>query len=94
MVQAQKQHPAVRQADIVSAATLSTQPLVLGAWLKPGTHVDLVGAYTPERRESDDEAVPLDGTLSDDRYATMLAEQDLILTIIQQQGGNTEKFNV
>ncbi|MBL8705789.1 MAG: ornithine cyclodeaminase family protein [Rhodospirillales bacterium] len=48
---------AVRQADIVSAATLSTQPLVRGAWLKPGTHVDLVGAYTPERRESDDEAV-------------------------------------
>ncbi len=48
---------AVRLADIVSAATLSTQPLVLGAWLKPGTHVDLVGAYTPERRESDDEAV-------------------------------------
>lgn len=48
---------AVRLADIVSAATLSTQPLVLGAWLKPGAHVDLVGAYTPERRESDDEAV-------------------------------------
>lgn len=47
----------MRQADIVSAATLSTQPLVRGAWLKPGTHVDLVGAYTPERRESDDEAV-------------------------------------
>lgn len=48
---------AVRQADIVSAATLSTQPLVKGAWLRPGAHVDLVGAYTPERRESDDEAV-------------------------------------
>ena len=48
---------AVRQADIVTAATLSTQPLVKGAWLKPGAHVDLVGAYTPERRESDDEAV-------------------------------------
>ncbi len=48
---------AVRQADIVCAATLSTEPLVRGMWLKPGTHVDLVGAYTPERRESDDEAV-------------------------------------
>lgn len=48
---------AVRQADIVSAATLSTEPLVKGQWLSPGTHVDLVGAYTPERRESDDEAV-------------------------------------
>lgn len=48
---------AVRQADIVSAATLSTEPLVKGQWLSPGAHVDLVGAYTPERRESDDEAV-------------------------------------
>lgn len=48
---------AVRQADIVSAATLSTEPLVRGTWLKPGAHVDLVGAYSPDRRESDDEAV-------------------------------------
>jgi len=47
----------VRGADIVSAATLATEPLVRGQWLSPGTHVDLVGAYTPERRESDDEAV-------------------------------------
>ncbi|MCK6451833.1 MAG: ornithine cyclodeaminase family protein [Alphaproteobacteria bacterium] len=48
---------AIRQADIVSSATLSKEPLVRGAWLKPGSHVDLVGAYTPEMRESDDEAV-------------------------------------
>lgn len=48
---------AVRSADIVSCATLSTTPLVKGAWLKPGAHLDLVGAYLPEMRESDDEAV-------------------------------------
>jgi ornithine cyclodeaminase len=48
---------AIGEADIVSAATLATEPLVRGKWLKPGTHVDLVGAYTPERRESDDETV-------------------------------------
>ncbi len=48
---------AVRLADIVSCATLSTAPLVKGAWLKPGAHLDLVGAYLPEMRESDDEAV-------------------------------------
>jgi ornithine cyclodeaminase len=47
----------VRDADIVSAATMSHEPLVLGAWLKPGTHVDLVGAYTPAMREADDEAI-------------------------------------
>ncbi len=48
---------AVRAADVVSCATLSEEPLVRGAWLKKGAHVDLVGAYTPKMRESDDEAV-------------------------------------
>src|SRR5260370_1109260 len=48
---------AVRAADIVSCATLSKAPLVEGAWLREGQHIDLVGAYTPEMRESDDEAV-------------------------------------
>jgi ornithine cyclodeaminase len=44
-------------ADIVSSATISPQPLVKGALLRPGTHVDLVGAFTPALRESDDEAI-------------------------------------
>ena len=44
-------------ADIVSVATLAKEPLVRGAWLKPGTHVDLVGAYTPEMREADDDTI-------------------------------------
>jgi ornithine cyclodeaminase len=44
----------VRQADIVSCATLSTEPLVRGDWLRPGTHVDLVGAFTPAMRETDE----------------------------------------
>jgi ornithine cyclodeaminase len=48
---------AIREADVISAATMATEPLVRGAWLKPGTHVDLVGAYQPTMREADDEAV-------------------------------------
>jgi alanine dehydrogenase len=48
---------AVRWADIVSCATLSQKPLVLGTWLKPGQHLDLVGAFTPQMAECDDEAV-------------------------------------
>jgi alanine dehydrogenase len=48
---------AVRWADIVSCATLSRQPLVHGAWLRAGQHVDLVGAFTPQMREADDEAI-------------------------------------
>lgn len=49
--------PAVRQADIVSAATLSSEALIRGAWLSPGCHVDCVGAYRPTMRETDDEVV-------------------------------------
>lgn len=48
---------AVRQADIVSCATLSREPLVRGEWLRPGTHLDLIGGFTPAMRETDDEAV-------------------------------------
>lgn len=48
---------AVRKADIVSTATISSQPLIRGAWLRPGTHVDCVGAYRPSMRETDDEVV-------------------------------------
>src|SRR3954469_25687239 len=48
---------AVRQADLVSCATLSTQPLVPGAWLKSGAHLDLVGAFNLKMREADDEAL-------------------------------------
>lgn len=48
---------AVAEADIVSCATLSKEPLIEGDWLHEGQHIDLVGAYTPEMRESDDEAV-------------------------------------
>lgn len=45
---------AVRSADIVSVATLSKAPLILGADVRPGTHVDLVGGFTPVMREADD----------------------------------------
>lgn len=48
---------AVASADIVSAATLSRAPLIEGKWLKPGTHLDLVGAYAPIMRETDADAV-------------------------------------
>lgn len=44
---------AVRQADIVSCATLSTVPLVHGAWLQPGTHLDLIGSFKPDMIETD-----------------------------------------
>jgi ornithine cyclodeaminase len=48
---------AIGIADVISVATLSREPLVRGDWLKPGAHLDLVGAYSPAMRESDDKAV-------------------------------------
>jgi ornithine cyclodeaminase/alanine dehydrogenase-like protein (mu-crystallin family) len=45
---------AVRQADIVSCATLSTEPLIRADWLKPGAHLDLIGSFTPQMREAED----------------------------------------
>ncbi len=45
---------AVRAADIVSCATLSTVPLIAGSWLQTASHLDLIGSFTPEMREADD----------------------------------------
>jgi len=47
----------ISEVDIVSCATLSKTPLVLGAYLKPGQHIDLVGAYRPTMRETDDDTI-------------------------------------
>jgi len=48
---------AVRGADIITSATMSTAPLIQGAWLQPGQHIDLIGAYRPDMREVDDDAL-------------------------------------
>lgn len=48
---------AVESADIITCATMSTEPLIKGAWLRPGQHVDLIGAYRPDMREVDDAAL-------------------------------------
>lgn len=48
---------AVRQAEIIGSATMATEPLIIGAWLQPGQHLDLIGAYRPDMREVDDKAL-------------------------------------
>ena len=47
----------VASADIVSCATLASRPLIAGRWLRPGMHLDLIGAYRPDMREADSEAM-------------------------------------
>ncbi|HEY0942082.1 MAG TPA: hypothetical protein VGE08_18475 [Steroidobacter sp.] len=48
---------AVAEADIVSAVTRATEPVIKGEWLRPGVHVDLVGGYRPDMREIDDDGI-------------------------------------
>ena len=72
---------AVTQADIVSCATLSRVPLVEGAWLREGQHIDLVGAYTPEMRESDDAAVRRARIHVDTRAGATREAGDIVLPI-------------
>lgn len=64
---------AVAGADIVSCATLSTVPLVHGAWLRPGTHLDLIGGFTPAMRESDDKCFRVSTVFVDTEEAPMKA---------------------
>lgn len=72
---------AVGWADIVSSATISDAPLVKGKFLKPGTHVDLVGAFTPDLRESDDEAVARARVYVDTRAGATKEAGDIVLAI-------------
>ncbi|MEO8668145.1 MAG: ornithine cyclodeaminase family protein [Bauldia sp.] len=69
---------AVGDADIVSVATLSAEPLVRGAWLMPGTHVDLVGAFTPAMREADDETVRRARVYVDTRAGALKEAGDIV----------------
>ena len=69
---------AVRQAHIVSTVTLATAPLVQGDWLQPGTHLDLVGAFRPDMRESDDEAVRRTSVFVDTREGACTEGGDIV----------------
>jgi ornithine cyclodeaminase len=72
---------AVQEADIVSCATLSATPLIFGEWLKPGIHVDLVGAFRPDTRESDDEAVRRSSVFVDTRAGATKEAGDIVIPI-------------
>jgi ornithine cyclodeaminase len=69
---------AVASADIISCATLSRDPLVEGSWLRDGQHVDLVGAYTPQMRESDDAAIARARVYVDTRAGAQKEAGDIV----------------
>lgn len=69
---------AARHADVISCATLSENPLIRGAWLKPGAHLDLIGAFKPSMRESDDEAVRRADIYVDTREGALAEAGDIV----------------
>lgn len=62
---------AVGAADLVCTATGTIEPIIAGAWLKPGTHLDLVGAYKADMREADDEAIRKSSVFVNARSSTV-----------------------
>lgn len=62
---------AVASADIVATATMSSEPVLRGAWLRPGTHVDLIGAYRKDMREADDDVLRRGRLFVDARHTTV-----------------------
>lgn len=69
---------AVHGADIISCATLSKEPLIRGHWLKLGTHVDLVGGFTPDMREADDEVIRRARVFVDTRAGALKEAGDIV----------------
>ena len=69
---------AVREADIVTCVTTSTSPIVKGAWLKPGVHVDLAGAFKPTMRETDGDVVARARVFVDTRDGALAEAGDLL----------------
>ena len=84
----------MRRADIVSAATISAEPLIRGDWLAPGTHVDCVGAYKPSMRETDDAVVRRARIFVDTRTGAFAEAGDIVQPLAgrrDRQGGRARR---
>lgn len=71
---------AVRGADVIVTATNSQEPVLKGSWLKPGAHVNAVGANRPTWRELDDEVMTAGALVVDSREAVLKESGDVILS--------------
>jgi ornithine cyclodeaminase len=72
---------ALARADVVVTATLSQVPLVHGAWLRPGCHLDCVGAFRPDMRETDDEVVRRARIYVDTRAGALKEGGDIVIPL-------------
>ena len=69
---------ALDDADTISCATLSHKPLIMGDWIKPGQHMDLVGAFTPDMAEADSKAITMSKIVVDTYEGALLESGELI----------------
>lgn len=67
--------------DLISCATMAQQPVILGEWLRSGTHLDLVGSFTPTMREVDDNTMKKAAIFVDTRAGALAETGDLIMPI-------------
>lgn len=72
---------ALAEADIIAAATMSKTPVIAGAHVRPGTHVDLIGAFTPDMREADDDLLRKGRLFVDSRKTTLGHIGELMIPI-------------
>lgn len=79
----------ISEVDIISSATLSKTPLVLGKYLRPGQHVDLVGAYRVDMREADDDAIRKSEVFVDTYEGGLKESGDIVIPL--KAGVLTEK---
>lgn len=76
-------HEAIPKADIISVATLSKDPLILGKYLRAGQHIDLVGSFKPDMREADNEVVQKAKLFADVRLMATKESGDFAIPIEQ-----------
>jgi ornithine cyclodeaminase len=74
----------VSKADIISCATLSTEPLIFGEWLQKGQHLDMVGAYRPDMREMDDQCLLRSKVFVDNMESALRETGDLAIPLREE----------
>ncbi|MEZ5885965.1 MAG: ornithine cyclodeaminase [Paracoccaceae bacterium] len=79
---------AVRRAHIIATTTMATEPLIRGAWLQAGTHLDLIGAYRPDMRECDSDTFRRARVFVDARATTLHHIGELMVPL--KEGALTE----
>ena len=81
---------AVRGAGIVSCATLAVEPLIAGAWLQPGVHLDLVGSYRHDVREVDSAAIERARLFVDHRQTALIDAGDIVIPLNEKRLTETD----